>query len=35
MTKAERIQSLENAGILTPNGKYTKPYRAIGDKRVA
>lgn len=35
MTKTERIQSLKNAGILTPGGNYTKPYRVFGDKRVA
>jgi hypothetical protein len=35
MTKAERIQSLKNAGILTPSGNYTKPYRVNGNKRVA
>lgn len=35
MTKSERIQSLKNAGILTPNGNYTKPYRVFADKRVA
>ena len=35
MTKAERIQSLKNAGILTPNGNYTKPYRVFREKRVA
>ena len=34
MTKSERIQSLKNAGILTPSGNYTKPYRVFGDKPV-
>jgi hypothetical protein len=35
MTKAVRIQSLKNAGILTPHGNYTKPYRVFREKRVA
>ena len=35
MTKQQRIQSLKDAGILTPSGNYTKPYRAIEQKRVA
>jgi hypothetical protein len=35
MTKSERIKSLKDAGILTPGGNYTKPYRAIPDRRVA
>ena len=30
MTKAERVQSLKNAGIVTARGDYAKPYRMLG-----
>jgi len=35
MTKAERINSLKEAGILTRKGKYTKPYRVLVSKVAA
>lgn len=30
MTKAERVKSLKDAGIITAKGNYTKPYRLSG-----
>ena len=35
MTKSQRIKSLKDAGILTPGGNYTKPYRTTGGRRAA
>jgi hypothetical protein len=32
MTDAQRVQSLKDAGILTPSGKYSAPYRGVGRK---
>jgi hypothetical protein len=34
MTKAQGIQSLKDAGILTSRGNYTRPYRILASKSV-
>jgi hypothetical protein len=32
MTKQQRLKSLQDAGILTAKGNYTKPYRILAKR---